>query len=197
MPAGTVCAIIKVAHMQIFRAISQYLTHCTTLLFSHWDYNGENVKNLKIAQKYILVTQTHPKAWFDLKMATLGGGGGGGLFSGFFFGHWKCYFCQFRAFWGIRNGISGAWKKNQENRPPQMCFSLCQALPNLQVPFKWSNRFIFPSKSRRWAQRKDDLEAHQENQIQGWPFFLHWCYKKYIFDALNIHHQILHESFLL
>ena len=51
MLAGTACAIIKVAHMQIFRAISQYLTDCTTLLLSHGDYNGENVENLKVAQK--------------------------------------------------------------------------------------------------------------------------------------------------
>ena len=56
MPAGTACAIIKVAHMQIFRAISQYLTDCTTLLLSHRDYNGENIKNEKVAKKKIYST---------------------------------------------------------------------------------------------------------------------------------------------
>ena len=53
--AGTACVTIEVAQMQIFRVTSQYLTDCTTLLLSHQAYyNGENVKDKKVAHKIFL-----------------------------------------------------------------------------------------------------------------------------------------------
>ena len=82
MPAGTACAIIKVAHMQIFRTISQYLTDCTTLLLSHWEIQWGKRRKFKSSPKNIYqLSKPTLKLNLTFKMATFGGG----RFSGFFF----------------------------------------------------------------------------------------------------------------